>query len=176
MLTRLITARFQAILYASGTGSGAIACPIDIFKCKEGQTCGETSCQYEEDDRVKAVHRAKSFIFEVATAVVRCKKRVGLGEYSTQHAAQMERAVITPWSLDWSRVIHKGCHAFMNINITSRIIFSRSMNTENGFAGTTQHAHDPKKRSRQPDMGTIRQTRANHSRNKCLYSKSADHI
>ena len=81
MLTRLITARFQAILYASDPGSGAIACPIDIFKCKEGQTCGETSCQYEEDDRVKAVHRAKSFIFEVATAVVRCKKRVGLGEY-----------------------------------------------------------------------------------------------
>jgi hypothetical protein len=102
-----------------------------------------------------------------------CIVERGLGKGSTEQA---ERAVVTPWSLDWSRVIHKGCHAFMNINITSRIIFSRSMNTENGFASTTQHAHDPKKRSRQPDMGTIRQTRANHSRNKCLYSKSADHI
>jgi hypothetical protein len=149
---------------------------LTFFKCKEGQTCGETSCQYEYDDRVVTVHRANSFTSEVAMVVVHCKKRVGLGEYSTQHAAQMERAVITPWSSDWSRVVHKGCHAFMNINITSRIIFSRSMNTENGFAGTTQHAHDPKKRSRQPDMWTIRQTRANHSRNKCLYSKSADHI
>lgn len=76
MLTRLITARFQAILYASGTGSGAIACPIDIFKCKEGQTCGETSCRYEYDDRVVTVHRANSFTSEVAMVVVHCGKRV----------------------------------------------------------------------------------------------------
>lgn len=62
--------------------AGQLHVRLTCFKCKEGQACGEKSYPCEYDDRVEADHRANSFTFEVATVVVHCKKRAGLGEYT----------------------------------------------------------------------------------------------